>query len=442
LSVEQSVRQVGLDTMECALNGFEPTLEDMPSRLSICGQIYHRRPGQHPNTIGTLFGQIQLLRHSYDPREPGERFIHPLEIRLGIEAGLATPALAERVGWYTTDHSEGTVLELLRRDHSVKLSKDSLRKLTASLSDGMSSHRHEAQVRKVLEMLKQAANSRGRGSPVLGVGRDGVNVPMRGGVYKEGGVGTISVFDRRGKRLGTVYLACMPESGQGTLTDQLTRLIRDVLSRWEGALPRLAYITDEGYHQHQYYRRVLRRMENPRRPGTYLHWERVVDYFHACQYISTLQEVLYGSTKAGRRWGHRMRQLLKNTANGIVNVLKSAAALRHRLKLNKKQQKQYHNAYRYLCNRRQWMQYHTYRRQGVPIGSGVTEAACKTIFTQRMRRSGMSWGLEGGQVVLNLRIVLLSGLWRQVHTAYLASKVMPQTVTNTLSDLDILQNAA
>ena len=30
-----------------------------------------------------------------------------------------------------------------------------------------------------------------------------------------------------------------------------------------------------------------------------------------------------------------------------------------------------------------------------PIGSGVTEAACKTIFTQRFKRSGMKWKLDG-----------------------------------------------
>jgi hypothetical protein len=45
----------------------------------------------------------------------------------------------------------------------------------------------------------------------------------------------------------------------------------------------------------------------------------------------------------------------------------------------------------------------------LPIGSGVTEAACKTIYTQRMKLSGMRWDKEGAQRVLNLRVVLLSG---------------------------------
>jgi hypothetical protein len=77
------------------------------------------------------------------------------------------------------------------------------------------------------------------------------------------------------------------------------------------------------------------------------------------------------------------------------------------------------------------MDYAAQKRVRLPIGSGVTEAACKTVFTQRLKQSGMSWKLSGGQVVLNLRVLLLSQTWSQVHAAYLNSKVLPHTSTNT-----------
>jgi hypothetical protein len=38
-------------------------------------------------------------------------------------------------------------------------------------------------------------------------------------------------MDRRGKRVGTVYLGRMPEAGQTTLTTQLTALIQDILKQ-------------------------------------------------------------------------------------------------------------------------------------------------------------------------------------------------------------------
>ena len=38
-----------------------------------------------------------------------------------------------------------------------------------------------------------------------------------------------------------------------------------------------------------------------------------------------------------------------------------------------------------------------------PIGSGVTEAACKVIVKERMCKAGMRWKNDGAQVVLKLR---------------------------------------
>ena len=48
---------------------------------------------------------------------------------------------------------------------------------------------------------------------------------------------TLSVYDRRGRRLGTVYLGRMPaESGQETLSRQLTALLVAVLRAWDGTI--------------------------------------------------------------------------------------------------------------------------------------------------------------------------------------------------------------
>ena len=45
---------------------------------------------------------------------------------------------------------------------------------------------------------------------------------------------TISVYDRRGRRLGTVYLGEMPQPLQVRLGEELTALVRGVLAGWEG----------------------------------------------------------------------------------------------------------------------------------------------------------------------------------------------------------------
>ena len=54
------------------------------------------------------------------------------------------------------------------------------------------------------------------------------------------------------------------------------------------------------------------------------------------------------------------------------------------------------------------MRYHALKAEGVAIGSGVVEAANKTLVTQRMKRSGMRWRIAGGQAVLTFRALIKS----------------------------------
>src|SRR6266446_476866 len=210
------LREVGRRGMAWVLNHLEPDdPHEAPSRLWWKGHAYRRRR-THRTSIATLFGPVVVWRRLYEPVRPGLRALHPLELRVGIEGGVATPALAARIGGWAVDHAQHQVLELLRQDHGVHWSCTTLRKLLGCLRTGMEAHRQAAQVDQVVSWVHQAQASTGRWQPTLAVGRDGVNVPMRHGAWKEGATATVSVLDRRGKRVGTVYLGHMPESGQTT----------------------------------------------------------------------------------------------------------------------------------------------------------------------------------------------------------------------------------
>ena len=420
------LREVGRRIMAWVLNHLEPENNaEAPSRVQFEGRVYRRR-AKHRRAVATLFGTVDVWRRLYEPLERGVHAIHPLELHVGVEAGLATPALAERVGQWAADHTQRQVLAMLEGDHDVHWSCTSLRKVLASLSAGMAKHRHVSQVEHVVHWLEQARASKGRYRPTLSVGRDGIFVPLQHKVWQEGATATVSVLDRRGKRLGTVYLGHMPESGQGTLTAQLTALLKAILSQVDSDGLRLVYVTDDGYHPSDYYHRVLQKMPDPRRPWRFLEWRRIIDYYHACQYVQQLADVIFGPGTESQRWAKRMREQLKTRANGVARVLQSAAALRHKRGLWG-QAKVYEHAYAYLKKRSRWMRYQSYRREHLPIGSGITEAACKIVFTQRLKRSGMAWTREGGQVILDLRVIWLSGVWEAVHQRYLASKPIPVT---------------
>jgi len=267
-------------------------------------------------------------------------------------------------------------------------------------------------------------------------------VPMADGDYHEGAQATLSVFGRRGRRLGTVYLGRMPEPGQPTLSQQLTDLIGAVLSAWEGPPPRLAYITDGGWHPDDYFRRVLRKMADPRRPGQRLAWERVLDFYHACSYLTQLAEALFGDGAEGRAWARRMRRLLRDERRGASRVLQSAAYARNQRPLPGPRLEAYRKAHAYLQRRGRLMDYHGFKRRGLPIGSGVTEAGCKTLFTQRLKQSGMRWGTPGGQVALDLRLLVLGGCWDDAFRRYLRHQQGHGNDTHTVETTPEAQNAA
>ena len=82
----------------------------------------------------------------------------------------------------------------------------------------------------------------------------------------------------------------------------------------------------------------------------------------------------------------------------------------------------------YFRNQRPHMHYAAYVRQGLPIASGVIEAACKTLVTQRLKRSGMAWAPAGGQAILTLRSVIQSGRWPAAWQLFSAAYRKPVVV--------------
>lgn len=431
LEFEKDLRKIldecGRLVVESVFNHIEPAAaKDAPKHTQRDGQDYCRKNEKSPTRggIATLFGHIELQRCLYEPlqeaRDDGQRSFAPLELCLGIVASNATPALAERVGLLSSQNTQEQMLDILQRDHHVKWSPDVLRNVAAAVSAGIASYLQEAQKRQVLRWLEQAVKSRGRHRLTLSVGRDGIMLPIRyEKKYKEGGVATLSVLDRRGRRVGTIYLGEMPEAGQVTLSGELTALLKSVLADWQGPIPRLVYVTDAGYHPTAYFEEVLTAMENPHRPGERLQWMWIVDFYHAAEYVSKLAQLLFSEEKTRQAWARRMRHLMRDKERGVLRVLASSAQYHGKTVLNDKEEKAYQAAYSYLLTHSNEMHYSKYKRAGLPLGSGITEAACKVVFTQRFKESGMKWSLEGGEVILRLRLAVLSGVWDEVYHEFL-----------------------
>ncbi|MBD0275477.1 MAG: hypothetical protein ICV73_26550, partial [Acetobacteraceae bacterium] len=406
--LEQELRAAfdaaGRALLEAAFHRREPAARDRAAPKVRYRRQTYRRNKRTPARVATSFGPITLWSWLYLAAEDGEPGLHPLHVSLGVGAGGATPLLAERVARAAVEHTQAEVRAWLRREHGLSWSNDRLRAALRDFRRGLAPFVPALQQARVVQWLGQAEQSRGRHRPVLAVGRDGIMVPMRGGGYAEASTATVTVYDRRRRRLGTAYLGRMPEAKQTTLSQALTALVQGVLRAYPGPVPRLAYVTDKGSAPEEFYRRVLKKMKHPR-DGKPLAWEWVLDFYHVCGYVGQLAEALFGAgTVAAARWFAKMRRWLRERRQGAAQVARSALQLLDRRKRTKAQQAAFWKAYRSLRRHRRWMDYAGYRRRGLPIGSGVTEAACKTVFTQRFKRSGMRWGHESGQVILDLRV--------------------------------------
>jgi hypothetical protein len=106
---------------------------------------------------------------------------------------------------------------------------------------------------------------------------------------------------------------------------------------------------------------------------------------------------------------------LRTSERGVEKVIQSA---KYAIKVNLTSQIKIRGAnseLRYFCNHRKMMNYDYFVKKGWPIGSGVVEAACKSIVKQRMCRSGQRWTIQGGQHILNLGTYVKSNRWNQFY---------------------------
>ena len=73
---------------------------------------------------------------------------------------------------------------------------------------------------------------------------------------------------------------------------------------------------------------------------------------------------------------------------------------------------------RYLTNNQSRIDYHSYLKAGLMIGSGVVESSNRRVVTQRLKQAGMHWSFFGAEGVMALRAAYLSNSTRWSNFLY------------------------
>ena len=141
---------------------------------------------------------------------------------------------------------------------------------------------------------------------------------------------------------------------------------------------------------------------------------QILDFYHAAQYLGDVARAAFARNKVQReQWLNDACHNLKHKQGAATRLLKEMEMLSE-TKLSQAAREKLDAATTYFRNHKHQMSYSKYRAKNLPIGSGVTEAACKTLVKQRLCHSGMRWVEKGAKIVLSLRALMLTqDRWEQ-----------------------------
>lgn len=445
---------------------------DQPA-IEVDGVVYHRVE-RCADTYFSSAGPVRPMRSLYSTRAPGERAICPMELRAGIVEGRWTPLAAKQAVWVVAHLTPGEGEELFRRLGNMTPSKSSLDRLPKLVSKQWEKQREEFEARlrqqeRVPEeavsmavsmdgvMLrvenpenKDGGGGQGSGDEAPGAegaiaketeasgstasaksaapeakskGRsvvddeDGARNP-----YHEASCGTVTLYDREGEVLSVRRLARMPEKGKKTLKAMLLAEATAILLARPDLL--VEALADGAKDNWKFLSTELPKIL-PK--GTTL--IEALDFFHGAEHLEEALTAYYGDkSKKRKAQFEKLRHILRNDEDGNKSVIRS---LRH-MADQKPQNKVLKRELKYFRRNRKRMKYAELKAKHLAIGTGIQEAACKTLVVQRARRSGICWGSsgEGGQAILTFRSLAQSDrfdrAWDLLRQTYVGTVSIPE----------------
>ncbi len=134
---------------------------------------------------------------------------------------------------------------------------------------------------------------------------------------------------------------------------------------------------------------------------------QIVDLYHAQEHLWQVARAVYGpQTEAATVWAKQACDLLVH--GKIEELLAAIAALPPIAPEPGESRSVPEKAVDYFTTNAERMRYPTFRAQGMHVGSGIAEAACKTVVATRLKRSGMRWTPDGLDALLPLRTSVLN----------------------------------
>ena len=343
--------------------------------------------GKLPKCYQTPYGEVEVSRHVYQRSGGGKTFC-PLERDARIVV-TSTPRFAKMVSHKYANGASPAVRRDLLENHGRDCARSFLQDLAEAV--GSVAQAKEESWHYETPKLDKPVSS-------VAIGTDGTCMLLCEDGWREAMTGTLTLYDREGERQHTIYIGATPEYGKETFYARMDREIAHVKSLY----PNATYV---GLAD-----------------GAKCNWEflephttvQILDFYHAAEYVGKSAFAAYPRDATQReQWIETHCHDLKHKQGAASRLIKDLEELRNS-KLTNSIREDLEQAITYFSNHKHQMHYARYRSDGFPIGSGVTEAACKTLVKQRLCGSGMKWVDRGARVVLSLRALMLTNeRWQQ-----------------------------
>jgi hypothetical protein len=400
-------------------------------QIEVAGVRYHP-VWEETETYLTTAGEVRVNRHLYRPAGHNAKSLCPLELRVGIVEGYWTPRAARHGAFVMAQLPSGEAEALFAELGAMCPSRSTLDRLPRELSGRWEAKRDAWEVAlRAQETVPEAAVS-------VAFSVDGVMVAMKAKAaqrvakqteagkhasgpagHQEAGCGTVSLYDAEGERLHTMRYARMPESKKVTVQAQLQGEAEALFAVRPDL--RRVHLADGAEGNWNLLADIERALGWS--PETRI---EIVDFYHAGDHLKNGCDALWGeSTPRSHAEFVRLKTLLKEEDGGAERIIR---VFKHHVgRSTGNRHRRIQTELTYFRNQRPRMNYVEYLRQNLPIASGVMEAACKTLVTQRLKHSGMAWTHAGGQAVLTLRSLIQSARWPRAWN--LLATEYRQTVT-------------
>jgi hypothetical protein len=350
----------------------------------------------------TPWGEVMLERHLYQTSSGGVTFC-PLEGAARIVGGTATPHLARSLGHKYANSNARAVVRDLEENHGRKLAPSYVADIAQAVA--------EAAGQPVVEQNAHAPQSAPKEVASAVLGLDGTCALFCEEGFKQCMVGTIALYDGAGERLETLYLGQAPQTGKGEFLQRLDAEWQRVCRRYPRA--RRVALSDGARD----YEPWLKERTD---------WQ-ILDFYHASGHLAAAAPAMKGRKDARAEWLEGACHALKHEHGAAQRLADELAVQAQAGSRTRASAAALSAASGYFEHNIERMNYAVFAAMSFPIGSGVTEAACKTLVKQRLCGSGMKWTRSGAQTVLTLRALLLStSRWTSLWT-YFDKNGLPKT---------------